>query len=55
MINKETAEIKISLNGEELTLSRNIRGEWDAAERTVSDEQGLIKAIARNVALRYRL
>ncbi|QNN42931.1 hypothetical protein [Pedobacter roseus] len=55
MINKETNEIRISLNGEELTLSRNARGEWDAVERTVSDRHGLLMSIARNVALRYRL
>jgi len=55
MITKETTEIKISLNDQELTLVRNQKGEWDALERTISDEPGLIKAIARNVALRYRL
>jgi len=55
MINKETKEIKISLNGEELTIAPNARGEWDAMERTVSDRPGLLKSIARNVSLRYRL
>lgn len=55
LISKETNEIKISLKGEEFTLYKNQKGEWDALERTISDEPGLIKAIARNIALRYRL
>ena len=54
-IDRETSEIRINLNGEELTISRNSSGEWDAMERTITDPQGLLKAIARNVALRYRL
>ncbi|QDW25137.1 hypothetical protein FFJ24_010065 [Pedobacter sp. KBS0701] len=55
IINTETKEIKISLESEELTLVRNYDKEWDALERTVGDDHGLIKAIAKNIALRYRL
>ena len=55
MIAKDTTEIKISLNDEEFNIARNLKGEWDARERTISHPPGLIKAIARNVALRYRL
>ena len=54
-IERDTTEIKIELNGEELTISRNTLGEWDILERTIEDEHGLLKEIARNVALRYRL
>ncbi len=54
-IDKDTTEIKISLDGEELTITRNASGEWDVLERTISDAPDLIKSIARNVALRYRL
>ncbi len=54
-IENDITEIKIELNGEELTISRNTLGEWDVLERTINDEQGLLKEIARNVALRYRL
>jgi len=54
-IERETTEIKIELDGEELTISRNTFGEWDILERTIEDEPGLLKEIARNVALRYRL
>lgn len=54
-IDKDTSEIKISLNNEELTIARNASGEWDALERTIVDSSGLLRAIARNVALRYRL
>ena len=55
IINNETQEIKISLQGEELTLVQNQNKEWDALERTIEDDQGLIKAIAKNIALRYRV
>lgn len=55
LIDRATSEIKIRLNDEELTLFKNQKNEWDALERTISDEPGLIKAIARSVALRYRL
>jgi hypothetical protein len=55
LIDKNTKEIKISINDEELTLFKNEQNEWDALERTISDSPGLIKDIARNVGLRYRL
>jgi len=54
-IDKDTSEIKINFDGEELTISRNAAGEWDVLERTISDKSDLIKTVARNVALRYRL
>jgi len=54
IINNETTEIKISLESEELTLVQNQNKEWDALERTVGDDHGLIKSIAKNIALRYR-
>lgn len=54
-IERNTTEIKIELNGEELTICRNSFGEWDIMQRTIDDEHGLLKEIARNVALRYRL
>ena len=54
-IESDITEIKIELNGEELTISRNTLGEWDILERTVNDEQGLLKEIVRNVVHRYRL
>ena len=54
-IDRETSEIKINLNQEEFTIVRNTNGEWDVIERTISDEPGLLQAIAKNLALRYRL
>ena len=54
-IDRDTTEIKINLNGEELTIGRNPAGEWDVLDRTITDLHGLLKSIARNVALRYRL
>ncbi|MEQ7801866.1 hypothetical protein ABDJ41_18870 [Pedobacter sp. ASV1-7] len=55
LISKDTKEIKISLNNEELTLVQNQKKEWQIIERTIADEGGLIEAIARTVSLRYRL
>lgn len=52
---RETNAIRIEFTGQELTISRNTAGEWDVLERTIDDEPGLLKEIARNVALRYRL
>lgn len=54
-INKNTSEIKIRMEDEELTLFRNQKNEWDALERKISHEQDLIRAIAKNIALRYGL
>jgi len=55
LINRDTKEIKILLGERELTLFKNEQNVWDARERTIEDKSDLIKAIARNVALRYRL
>ncbi|MFC4197474.1 hypothetical protein ACFOUY_12280 [Pedobacter jamesrossensis] len=55
VINEHTQEIKINLDGEELTLKQNEKREWDVIEQTVGDELGLIKAVIRSVILRYRL
>lgn len=55
IINNETKEIKISLQGEELTLVQNQNNEWDTLDRTIGDDHGLINAIAKNITLRYRL
>jgi hypothetical protein len=54
-IDKQTTLIRISLDGQEYELAPNARGEWNAVDATVHDQPGLLKAIARNVALRYRL
>jgi len=55
IINNETKEIKISLEGEELTLVQNQNNEWDTLDRTIGDDHRLINAIAKNITLRYRL
>lgn len=54
-IGKDTSEIRIQLEGEELTIARNNAGNWDVLERTITDDGELLKAITRNVVLRYRL
>ncbi|GAA3989604.1 hypothetical protein [Mucilaginibacter dorajii] len=54
-INKETTAIKISLLGEEFTIVRNQQHQWYAMETSIGDKDDLLCAIAKNVALRYRL
>jgi hypothetical protein len=54
-ITKETNSIHITLNGMDYQLVCNAKGEWDAVDATVSDHPGLLKAIGRNIKLRYRL
>jgi len=54
-ITKETNAIHINLNGMDYQLVCNEKGEWDAVDATVSDHPGLLKAIGRNIKLRYRL
>lgn len=54
-IAKETKSIQINLNDTEYELVCNSKGDWDAVDATVSDHPGLLKAIGRNIKLRYRL
>ena len=54
-ITKETKAIQINLKGIEYQLVCNSKGDWDAVDATVSDHPGLLKAIGRNIKLRYRL
>jgi len=55
MIDQHSKTIQIEIDGQEYTVFKNSKNEWDAQERTINDRAGVIKAIVRNVALRYRL
>lgn len=54
-ITKDTSTIQINLNDKDYQLVCNTKGDWDAIDETVSDHPGLLKAIGRNIKLRYRL
>jgi len=54
-ITKQTTAIRISFNDMEYQLASNSKGEWDAVDATVNDHPELLKAIGRNIKLRYRL
>ncbi|WP_316752971.1 hypothetical protein [Pedobacter gandavensis] len=54
-ITKDTNEIQINLNEIEYQLACNSKGDWDVVDATVNDHPGLLKAIGRNIKLRYRL
>jgi len=53
-INKETVELKIILNGESVTLLKNINKVWTQdGEPTI--EPDFAQALGRSVSLRYRM
>ena len=54
-INKETTELKIILNGETITLSKDISKIWvqEAGDTTI--EPDFAQALGRSVSLRYRM
>ena len=54
-ITKETTAIQINLNGMEYQLVCNAKGDWEAVDATVNDHPALLKAIGRNIKLRFRL
>lgn len=54
-ITRETNAIRINLNKTEYQLICNSNGDWDVDDATVTDHNGLLKAIGRNIKLRYRL
>jgi hypothetical protein len=54
-ITKQTSTIHINLNGIDYELACNEKGDWDAVDETVNDQPGLLRAIGRNIKLRYRL
>lgn len=54
-IHSGTSRIKIGLGGRELVISRDTSGGWDAPEHAAADDYALLRAIARNVVLRYGL
>jgi hypothetical protein len=54
-ITKDIKTIRIELEGQEYQLSPDPGQQWAAIDATISDHLGLLRAIARNIALRYRL
>lgn len=54
-ITKETTTIQINLNDTEYQFVCNSKGDRDVVNTTVNDHPGLLKAIGRNIKLRYRL
>jgi len=54
-ITKDTTAVRINLNDMEYQLVCNSKGDWDAVDTPVNDHPELLKAIGRNIKLRYRL
>ncbi len=55
IINKETEEIQILIEGEEFTLRKSSNGDWQAAEAAIDDNHQLLHSIIRSIKLRFRL
>jgi hypothetical protein len=54
-INKETTELKIILNGQPVTLSKDISKIWVQQDGEVTIEPDFAQALGRSVSLRYRM
>lgn len=54
-INKETTELKIVLNGQSITLSKDISKIWVQHDGEVTIEPDFAQALGRSVSLRYRM
>jgi hypothetical protein len=54
-INKDTAELKIVLNGSSITLSKDIGKIWVQQDGEITIEPDFAQALGRSVSLRYRM
>jgi hypothetical protein len=54
-INKDTTELKIVLNGQTITLSKDISKIWVQQDGEVTIEPDFAQALGRSVSLRYRM
>lgn len=54
-ITKDTAELKILLNGHTVTLLKNTNKVWTQEEGEFAIEPDLAQALGRSVSLRYRM
>lgn len=54
-INKDTAELKIVLNGSAITLSKDISKIWVQQDGEITIEPDFAQALGRSVSLRYRM
>lgn len=54
-INKETTELKIILNGEAVTLSKEDGKVWTQQDGDITLEPDFAQALGRSVSLRYRM
>jgi hypothetical protein len=55
LINSETTELEILLNGVKLELVKNIKREWMLKDDDQSVDPKLIQALGRSVSLRLRM
>ena len=54
-INKDTAELKIVLNGSSITLTKDIGKIWVQQDGEITIEPDFAQALGRSVSLRYRM
>lgn len=54
-INKETTTLKVILNGEQITLSKDTNNVWVQQDGGITIEPDFAQALGRSVSLRYRM
>lgn len=54
-INKETTELKVILNGQPITLLKDINNVWIQEDGEITIEPDFAQALGRSVSLRYRM
>lgn len=55
VINKQTTELHINVDGQEIVLIKDDKGVWVQQEGTVKIEPELAQALGRSVSLRFRM
>ncbi|TDQ08888.1 hypothetical protein [Pedobacter metabolipauper] len=54
-INKETTDLKIILNGHQLSLHKDASKKWVVTDSEITIDPDFAQAIGRSVSLRYRM
>lgn len=54
-INKQTTELHINVDGQEIVLMKDDRGVWVQQEGAVKIDAELAQALGRSVSLRFRM
>jgi len=54
-INKDTTELKVVLNDQQITLLKDVNNVWVQQEGEITIEPDFAQALGRSISLRYRM